>query len=187
MKFISWNARGINGLSKHRMLYRKIHQEKPTILLIQETKRNSDNIQDLLLRLLKNSNSIAVDAAMAFGGLAIAWNPTTIILNDFTTTKKLYLSILSSHWHECTWLHHQCLWSTNFITKYQPSEVSGLVLIRETQTKLDPRWRLKPHHQSPRKKRRMLPSLTGGHYIQELHWEKWPGGPRNHQWHIHLE
>jgi hypothetical protein len=88
MKVISWNVRGINGLSKHRMLRRKIHQEKPTILMIQETKSTSETLQTLLAHLWKNSKSIAVDVARASGGLAITWDPSTITLNDFTTTRN---------------------------------------------------------------------------------------------------
>jgi hypothetical protein len=76
------------------MLRRKIHQEKPTILMIQETKSTSKTLQRLLACLWKSRKSIAVDVARASVELAIAWDPSVITLNDFTTTRN---SISSSY------------------------------------------------------------------------------------------
>jgi exonuclease III len=38
MKLISWNVCGLNAPSKHRMLKKRITQEKVEIVMIQETK-----------------------------------------------------------------------------------------------------------------------------------------------------
>jgi hypothetical protein len=58
----------------------------------QETKSTTKNIETLLSCIWKNINSIAVDAARAFGGLAIALTPSTITINDLTTTTKKSIS-----------------------------------------------------------------------------------------------
>jgi exonuclease III len=86
MKLISWNIRGINGLSKHRMIHRKVTQEKPRVLMIQETKCSSSTLDALEARLWKGSHSITVDAEGASGGLVILWNPAEIILDNFLAT-----------------------------------------------------------------------------------------------------
>jgi exonuclease III len=69
MKFISWNVRGINGPTKHRMIHRNILQENPSIILIQETKCSSSNLETLMAHLWKGSMATTVDANGASGGL----------------------------------------------------------------------------------------------------------------------
>jgi exonuclease III len=169
MKVISWNVRGINGLNKHRMLRRKIHQEKPTILLIQETKSNSENLQTLLSRLWKNNKSIAVDAARASGGLAITWNPSNITLNDFTTTRN---SISTSYHLIGTDVH-------GFITNVYGPQTSdqkiNLLNLLDWYKKEQPRqnWILGGDFNLitnlSGKERRSPPTHTGGHKLQEFH------------------
>jgi endonuclease/exonuclease/phosphatase family metal-dependent hydrolase len=48
MKIISWNIRGLNGRSKQKMLRDLILAEKPDIVLLQETKCTSEDIDRLL-------------------------------------------------------------------------------------------------------------------------------------------
>jgi endonuclease/exonuclease/phosphatase family metal-dependent hydrolase len=48
MKIISWNIRGLNGRSKKKMLRDLILAEKPDIVLLQETKCTSEDIDRLL-------------------------------------------------------------------------------------------------------------------------------------------
>jgi len=48
MKIISWNIRGLNGRSKQKMLRDLILAEKPDIVLLQETKCTSEDIDGLL-------------------------------------------------------------------------------------------------------------------------------------------
>jgi exonuclease III len=92
MKVISWNVIGINGPGKKIMLQINLLQDKTTMLMIQETKSNSDNLKIIMSHLWKNSESISVDVVDASGGLAITWNPKEITLNDLTTTRNSFSS-----------------------------------------------------------------------------------------------
>jgi exonuclease III len=98
MKIISWNVRGINGPSKHRMIHRKILHDKPTILMIQETKCSSSTLEALMIHLWKGIKVVVVDAMGASGSLAIAWNSSKITFNGFLST----VNTLSTS-HECLW------------------------------------------------------------------------------------
>ena len=89
MKLISWNVRGLNSPSKHRMIKNWIQQEKPTIVFLQETKSSTDAIERIRGKVWAGSSAISVDAAGASGGLAILWNPQIISLYDFHATLHL--------------------------------------------------------------------------------------------------
>ena len=86
MKIISWNVRGNNGLTKQKSICRKIIFENPSIILIQETKCNNNNLETLIARLWKGSKATTMDANDASEGMALIWNPHEIILNDFMAT-----------------------------------------------------------------------------------------------------
>jgi len=75
MKLISWNVRGLNSPSKHRMLKNLIQQEKPTLVFLQETKSNNTVIERILNKVWSGCRSVSVDALGASRGLAITWNP----------------------------------------------------------------------------------------------------------------
>lgn len=75
MKFISWNVRGLNSPSKHRMLKNLIQQEKPSLVFLQETKITNNATERILKNVWSGSSSISVDAFVASRGLAILWNP----------------------------------------------------------------------------------------------------------------
>lgn len=95
MKLISWNVRGLNSTSKHRMIKNLIMQEKPAIIFLQETKSSSAMIDRLSNKLWAGSSSISVDASGASGGLAILWNPQIISLDNFNST----LHIIQATFH----------------------------------------------------------------------------------------
>ena len=87
MKVISWNIRRINSPNKHIMLKKKIQQDKPFILMLQETKSNSTSLDSIFSKLWKGSQSIFVDSIGAFGGLTIVWNPLEVDLHNFSATR----------------------------------------------------------------------------------------------------
>ena len=95
MKVISWHISGINSPNKHRMLKRKIQQEKPTILMLQETKSNSDKLDNLMSKLWWGNRSIFVDSVRASGGLTISWNPVEVVLDNFMASHHS----ISTHFH----------------------------------------------------------------------------------------
>jgi endonuclease/exonuclease/phosphatase family metal-dependent hydrolase len=48
MKIISWNIRGLNGHSKQKLLWDIIIAEKPDIMMLQETKCATEEMDKLL-------------------------------------------------------------------------------------------------------------------------------------------
>ena len=86
MKLISWNMRGLNGSSKHRMLKNMIQTEKPAVVFLQETKSTSTALEQLFNKAWSGSQSVSTDALGASGGLAIVWNPQILLLQDFHAT-----------------------------------------------------------------------------------------------------
>jgi len=64
--------------------------EDRDILLIQETKCAGKNAEDILKRCLRNCESYKMDFKGVSGGLAILWNPFTVILDqDFSTPSTI--------------------------------------------------------------------------------------------------
>eukprot|EP00253_Pinus_taeda_P016325 PITA_16325 len=78
--------RGLNNPSKHRMLKNLIQQENPSLVFLQETKSNNAALERILNKAWIGSRSVLVDASGASGGLAIAWNPKVLTLQDFHAT-----------------------------------------------------------------------------------------------------
>lgn len=71
MKLISWNIRELNGPRKGRLLKNMIMQEKPQILLLQETKCNSIVLEKMAEKAWPGGMVTIVDAQGASGGLPI--------------------------------------------------------------------------------------------------------------------
>lgn len=88
MKLISWNMRGLNSPSKHRMLKTMIKLEKPAIVFLQETKSTNVLLEKILRKAWPGSRSVSVDAIGASGGLAIVWNLQTLTLQDFHASRN---------------------------------------------------------------------------------------------------
>lgn len=76
MKLVSWNIRGCNHPRKMKTLARKIKQEKPTVLFLQETKCSSESMEGYSQRIWKGCRVIATDAKGMSGGMAILWQPS---------------------------------------------------------------------------------------------------------------
>lgn len=96
MKIVSWNVRGANGLQKKRLLRKRIKEDQPTILMLQETKCEGSILKDRLNRIWTGCESVTVDAKGASGGLAIIWDPAKVSLNNFLATP---FSISTSFFH----------------------------------------------------------------------------------------
>ena len=75
------------------MVRKKIEVEYPSILMIQETKKDSNSMEKIMDTLWKGNHSVFVDALGASEGLIISWNPRYLSLSDFLVTKN---SILAS-------------------------------------------------------------------------------------------
>ena len=62
MKLISWNIRGCSNPRKWKKLNRKIRQENPDILFLQETKCSLEGLEKIRDKILKGSQLMALDA-----------------------------------------------------------------------------------------------------------------------------
>jgi ribonuclease HI/exonuclease III len=87
MKIISWNIRGLNSRSKQKMLRDLIIAESPDILLLQETKCTSEDMDRMIPYCWKRGGVVSLDATGTAGGLAILWNTNTVLLSNFCATK----------------------------------------------------------------------------------------------------
>ena len=87
MKIVSWNIRGCNSRLKARILKRKIANEKPSIMMIQETKCSEECLRKLGEKIWRGSRTIGTDSIRAAGGVGIWWNPREVSLHNFVTTK----------------------------------------------------------------------------------------------------
>jgi exonuclease III len=87
MKILSWNIRGLNSKRKQAFLKDRIKKDQPDILLLQEMKCAGIEVNIIIQRCWKQAQYVEVDSRGAAGGLAILWNPTIIILNNFFTSK----------------------------------------------------------------------------------------------------
>ena len=68
------------------MLKKKIQQDKPSILMRQETKSNSTSLNSILPKLWRGSQRISIDSIGTSVGLTIAWNPE-VVLHNFLATR----------------------------------------------------------------------------------------------------
>jgi exonuclease III len=87
MKIISWNIRGLNGRSKQKMLRDMIIEEAPDIVMLQETKCTTEDINRLLPYLWKQGEVVSIDAMGTAGGLALLWNTNSTLMDTFYTTR----------------------------------------------------------------------------------------------------
>jgi exonuclease III len=87
MKIITWNIRGLNGISKQRILQNCIKAENPDIRLLQETKCVNGIEEEILRRCWRHFNFTYTYSKEEVGGLSILCNPTTFILEMAYSTK----------------------------------------------------------------------------------------------------
>ena len=87
MKIISWNIKGLNGRSKQKFLRDLILAEKPDIVLLQETKCTSKDVDRLLPYCWKQGEAVSTMAIGTAGGLDILWNTNSVLLENFIATR----------------------------------------------------------------------------------------------------
>jgi exonuclease III len=87
MKILSWNIRGLNAKRKQAFLKDRIKKDQPDILLLQEMKCAGVEANITLQRCWKQAQYVEVDARGVAGGFAMLWNPTTVLLDNFFTSK----------------------------------------------------------------------------------------------------
>ena len=87
MQVLSWNARGLGSLRKQRLLKKKIMQEKPDLVFLQETKCTNQKLDEVGKHLDRHLEYLAVEGSGMSGGLATFWTPKTLHLLNAKATK----------------------------------------------------------------------------------------------------
>eukprot|EP00253_Pinus_taeda_P010539 PITA_10539 len=73
MKLLSWNSRGMGHPSKTTALRDLLHNERPEILLIQETKKNQNEMQKII-DAQRHFSGVISSSRGASGGIVTMWN-----------------------------------------------------------------------------------------------------------------
>ena len=92
MKLISWNISGCGNPRKWRTLNKKIKQENPNILFIQEMKCSSKGMDKISSKIWKGSQVMALDAAGQSWGIAILWIPQVVELSNWRANKFSFIA-----------------------------------------------------------------------------------------------
>ena len=87
MNLLSWNIRGCSAPSKKILLKKKIREEKPLVIFIQETKCSEESFKSIASKIWKNCEASTIDASGTVGGIGIIWNPSGLSLTNFMATK----------------------------------------------------------------------------------------------------
>lgn len=78
MIITSWNIRGLNSKGKQRYLRDRLKKDKPSIMIIQETKISTQKMEEIMRRFNTHYEIMGQDAAGNAGGLAVLWNPEEV-------------------------------------------------------------------------------------------------------------
>ena len=89
MKVLSWNIRGLNSKGKQRNLKKKLQEEKPQVMLIQETKVTGHKLEEVIQSLKLQYQAIAIDSVGTSGGLAILWNTAEIVADGWISLPRI--------------------------------------------------------------------------------------------------
>ena len=89
MIFTSWNIRGLNSKGKQRYLKERLKKDKPSIMIIQETKMKQQQIQAILDKSKSKFEVMAQDAEGSAGGLAILWNPEEVTFENWISLPRI--------------------------------------------------------------------------------------------------
>ena len=104
MKIISWNTRGLGSRKKRRVVKDVLCHENPTIILLQETIRESCDRRFVCnVWRIRNKEWAVLLASGASGGVAILWDAlrfkcTEVVLGSFSVTVKLESEDYGSFW-----------------------------------------------------------------------------------------
>jgi exonuclease III len=89
MKIFSWNIRGLNGISKHRILRNRLKQENMDLVMLQETKCDRKSMESIARKIWKPCEFICSEAEGASRGLAFLWNPSKIKVELRSQSKRI--------------------------------------------------------------------------------------------------
>ena len=92
MKVLSWNSTGVGKPSKLAALRDLINQEKPEIILLQETKQGDLEMKTIMEK-MKHYGGTLSESRGASGGLATLWNHSIWKYKD-TTVKQNWIKVI---------------------------------------------------------------------------------------------
>eukprot|EP00253_Pinus_taeda_P011292 PITA_11292 len=93
MIIISLNIRGLNSKGKQRYMKEKLKKEKPSIMILQETKVSVQQLEEIINKNKLQYEVMGQDAIGSAGGIAILWNPNDIILEGWTSMTRILTGI----------------------------------------------------------------------------------------------
>ena len=74
MIITTWNIRGLNIKGKQRYLKDRLKRDKPSIMIIQETKISEQKLKEIMQEFQPHYETMGQDAIGSAAGLAILWN-----------------------------------------------------------------------------------------------------------------
>lgn len=89
MIITSWNIRGLNNRGKQRYLNERLKKEKPSIMIVQETKISTVKMREILNRNRNRYEMMGQDAVGSAGGLVIIWNPEEIQFSNWMSFPRI--------------------------------------------------------------------------------------------------
>jgi len=89
MIITSWNIRGLNSKGKQRYLKERLKKDRPSIMIIQETKMRHHQMEEFIAKTKLNYEVMTQDAKGAAGGWAILLNPEEIIFENWVSMPRI--------------------------------------------------------------------------------------------------
>eukprot|EP00253_Pinus_taeda_P001856 PITA_01856 len=89
MIITSWNIRGLNSRGKQRYLNERLKKEKPSIMIVQETKISTVKMREILNRNRSRYEMMGQDAIGSAGGLIIIWNLEEIQFSNWMSFPRI--------------------------------------------------------------------------------------------------
>eukprot|EP00253_Pinus_taeda_P015539 PITA_15539 len=104
MIITSWNIRGLKSKGKQRYLKERLNKDKPSIMIIQETKMKQQQIQVILDKSTSKFEVMAQDAEGSAGGLAILSNPEEVTFQNWISLPRILSGAVSKLISEDVWI-----------------------------------------------------------------------------------
>jgi len=89
----SWNIRGLKSKGKKRYLKERLKKDKPSIMIIQETKMGHQQLVEIMKRTKLQYEVMAQDADGTIGCLAIIWNPEEVLFENWISFPRIFSGI----------------------------------------------------------------------------------------------
>jgi exonuclease III len=89
MKIFSWNIRGLNAISKHRILRTKLKQENMDLVMLQETKCDRKSMELIARKIWKPCDFICSEEDGASDGLSFLWNLSKLKVELISQSKRI--------------------------------------------------------------------------------------------------